>query len=99
MEYPEEVWNQDASQNDRGDDPGSESLDDPVNLPGPATNSTEGNEIGSGGEASNPVINDAYKRIWSQTVLAASILAGLLAEPWYLTKIALGNRISIELIL
>ena len=65
MQDAEEVWNQKACKDERRDDPRGEALDEPVDLPGPALDAAEGDEVGSGGEAPNPVKDDADKRIRS----------------------------------
>ena len=65
MENAEDVRDEDVCENDGGDDPCGEALDEPVDLPRPALDSTEGDEVGGGGEAANPVIDDADKRIGS----------------------------------
>ena len=53
----------------RGDEPGGDALDDPVDLPRPALDAAEGDEVRGGAEAADPVEYDAKKRIWSQVVL------------------------------
>lgn len=64
-----EVGHEDISENHRSDDPGGKALDEPVDLPRPALDGAEGNEVGGGGEAADPVINDADKRIGSHAGL------------------------------
>ena len=44
-------------------------LNEPVDLPRPALDSAKGNEVGGGGEAANPVIKNADKRIRSHIAL------------------------------
>src|SRR5207248_1831401 len=61
----EDVWDEDVGEDDRRDDPCGEALDEPVNLPRPALDAAEGDEVGGGGETSNPVKDNAEKRIWS----------------------------------
>ena len=63
MEDAEEIGDEKAGEDDWCDDPGGESLDEPVNLPRPALDAAEGDEVGGGGETSNPVEDDAEKRI------------------------------------
>ena len=69
-EDAEEVRDEEGGEDERGDDPGGEALDEPVDLPGPALDSAEGDEVGGGGEAADPVIDDADERIWSHESLA-----------------------------
>ena len=59
------VGNEDVSEDDGRDDPGGKALDEPVDLPRPALDGAEGNEVSGGGEAADPVIDDADKRIGS----------------------------------
>ncbi len=61
----EEIWDEDGAEDDRRDDPCGEALDEPVDLPRPALDAAEGDEVGGGGETSNPVKDDAEKRIRS----------------------------------
>ena len=66
MHDAREVGNEDDGENRRGDDPGGETLDDPVDLPRPALDAAEGDEVGGGAEAAYPVEDNAEKRIRSQ---------------------------------
>ncbi len=61
----EEVRDEDAGEEGGGDDPGGETLDEPVDLPRPALDAAEGDEVCGGGETADPVIDDADKRIRS----------------------------------
>ena len=65
VENAEEVWDEDPCEDDWRDDPCGETLNEPVDLPRPALDAAERDEVGGGGEASNPVKDDAKKRIWS----------------------------------
>ncbi len=60
-----EVRDEDAGEEGGGDDPGGEALDEPVDLPRPALDAAEGDEVGCGGETADPVKDDADKRIRS----------------------------------
>ena len=55
----DEVGNEDEGEDERGDDPCGEALDDPVDLPRPAPDATEGDEVRGGGETADPVEDDA----------------------------------------
>jgi hypothetical protein len=59
------VRNEEEGHHGRGDDPGGEALDDPVDLPGPALDLAEWDEVGGGGEAPDQVVDDAEKEIGS----------------------------------
>jgi len=65
VEDAEDVGDEQPGEDDGRDDPCGEALDEPVNLPRPALDAAEGDEVGGGGETSNPVKDDAEKRIWS----------------------------------
>ena len=68
-----QMGDEDAGQQGGRDDPGGEALDDPVDLPGPALDLAEGDEVGGGGEAADQVVDDAEKRIGSHN---ASLMRG-----------------------
>ena len=68
------MGNEDAREDDWRDDPGGEALNEPVDLPGPALDASEGNEVRSGGKATDPVIDDADKWIWSHAVLVGILM-------------------------
>ena len=55
----DDVGDEDEGEDERGDDPRGETLDEPVDLPRPAPDATEGDEVGGGGETADPVIDDA----------------------------------------
>ena len=55
----DDVGDEDEGEGERGDDPRGETLDEPVDLPRPTPDATEGDEVGGGGEAADPVIDDA----------------------------------------
>ena len=57
------IGDEDAGQQGGRDDPCGEALDDPVDLPGPALDLAEGDEVGGGGEASDQVVDDSDERI------------------------------------
>ena len=61
-----EVGDEDVGEDEGRDDPGGESLDDPVDLPRPTLDAAEWDEVSGGAEAANPVEDDAKKRIRSQ---------------------------------
>ena len=61
----EEVGDEDRAEDDGGDDPCGEALNEPVDLPRPALDAAEGDEVGGGGETPDPVIDDADERIRS----------------------------------
>jgi len=61
----EDVRNEDTGEYDGGDDPSGEALDKPVDLPGPALDSAERDEICGGGQTADPVKDDADKRVGS----------------------------------
>ena len=63
-----DVGNENVGKDERRDDPSGESLDEPVDLPRPALDSAEGDEVCGGSEAADPVIDDADKRIGSHAV-------------------------------
>ena len=65
VEDGRDVGNEDIGEDDRRYDPRGEALDEPVDLPRPALDAAEWDEIGGGGKASNPVEDDAKKRVWS----------------------------------
>jgi len=65
-EDAEEVWDEEAGEYDGRDDPRGEALDKPVDLPRPTLDGAEGDEVGGGGEAADPVKDDADERIRSQ---------------------------------
>jgi hypothetical protein len=56
LEDAGEVWNEQAGENDRCDDSGGKALDKPVDLPGPALDAAEREEIRRGREAPDPVV-------------------------------------------
>ncbi len=58
-EDAEEVGDEEAAEDEGRDDPGGEALDEPVDLPRPALDAAEGDEVGGRGEAADPVIDDA----------------------------------------
>jgi len=60
-----EVGDEDRAEDNRRDDPCGEALDEPVDLPRPALDAAKGDEVGGGGETSNPMIDNADKRIRS----------------------------------
>jgi hypothetical protein len=62
----QEVGDKDAGEQRGRDDPCGEALDDPVDLPRPALDAAEWDEVGGGAEAADPVEDDAEKRIGSQ---------------------------------
>jgi hypothetical protein len=62
----EEVRNKKAGENERGDNPRGKTLDEPIDLPRPSLDASEGDEIGSRGKAADPVVDDADEWIWSQ---------------------------------
>ena len=66
MQDAGEVGDEDVGEHGRGDDPRGEALDDPVDLPRPALDAAEGDEVGGGAEAADPVEDDAEKWIRSQ---------------------------------
>src|ERR1700733_1051673 len=66
MDDTEEIGDEDGAEKGGRDDPRGEALDEPVDLPRPALDAAEGDEVGGGGETSDPVIDDADKRIRSQ---------------------------------
>lgn len=88
-----EVGHEDVGEDDGRDDPGGKALDEPVDLPRPALDGAEGDEVGGGGEAADPVINDADKRIGSHAGLVdgAMIVMVLCRVLSYLTRFALGK--------
>jgi len=55
----DEVGNKDEGEDQWGDDPCGEALDEPVDLPRPTSDATEGNEVGGGGETADPVVDNA----------------------------------------
>ena len=59
MKDAEEVRDEDGGEDDGRDDPCGEALDDPVDLPRPAPDATEGDEVRGGGETADPVEDDA----------------------------------------
>ena len=61
-----DMRDEDARQQRRRDDPRGKALDEPVDLPRPALDLAEGDEVGSGAEAADPMEDDAKKRIRSQ---------------------------------
>src|SRR5665213_745003 len=89
----EDVGHEDVGEDDGRDDPSGEALDEPVDLPRPALDGAEGNEVSSGGEAADPVINDADKRIGSHAGLVdgAMIVIMLCRVLSYLTGFAWGK--------
>ncbi len=88
-----QVGDEDVGEDYRCDDPGGEALNEPVNLPRPAFDGAEGNKVGGGGEAADPVINDADKRIGTHAGLVdgAMIVTVLCRVLSYLTGFALGK--------
>ena len=65
VEDAEEIRDEEGGEDDWRDDPGGEALDKPVDLPRPALDAAEGDEVGGGGETADPVIDDADERIGS----------------------------------
>jgi len=65
VEDSEGVGDEDPGEDDGCDDPCGEALDEPIDLPRPALDAAEGDEIGGGGESSDPVKDDTKKRIRS----------------------------------
>ena len=65
VEDAEDVGDEYVCKDDGCNNPCGEALDEPINLPRPALDAAEGDEVGGGGETSNPVKDDAKKRIWS----------------------------------
>ena len=65
MEDSEGVGDEDPCEYDGREDPRGEALDEPIDLPRPALDAAEGDEISGGGESSDPVKDDAKKRIRS----------------------------------
>ena len=61
-----QVGDEEAGEQGGRDDPGGEALDDPVDLPRPTLDAAEGDEVGGGAEAADPVEDNAEKRIGSQ---------------------------------
>ncbi len=68
VEDAEEIGDEEGAEDERSDDPGGEALDEPVDLPRPALDAAEGDEVGGGGEAADPVEDDAEKRIWTHAL-------------------------------
>ena len=60
-----DVGNEDPCENDGRYDPRGETLDEPIDLPRPALDAAEGDEVRGGGKASNPMKDDAKKGVWS----------------------------------
>jgi hypothetical protein len=69
-----EMGDEQAGEDGRGDDPGGEALDDPVDLPRPALDAAEGDKVGGGAEAADPMEDYAEKRIGSQDASLVPIL-------------------------
>src|SRR5665213_366098 len=88
-----EVWYEDVGEDYGRDDPGSKALHEPVDLPRPTLDGAEGNKVCGGGEAADPVIDDADKRIGSHAGLVdgAMIVMMLCRVLSYLTGFALGK--------
>ena len=55
----DELRDEDEGEDEWGDNPCGEALDDPVDLPRPAPDATEGDEVRGGGETADPVEDDA----------------------------------------
>ena len=72
MKNVEEMGDQQKRQYHRSDEPGGNALDDPVNFPGPALDSTKWNEIAGRSEATDPVIENANKRVRTHIHLGSS---------------------------
>ena len=90
----DEVGNEDEGEDEWGDDPCGEALDDPIDLPRPAPDATEGDEVGGGGETAYPVVDNAEKRIWSHVASLRSVIMILQCELSYLSGVALRNGIE-----
>lgn len=88
-----EVGDEDVGEDYGRDYPGGEALNEPVDLPRPALDGAEGDEVRGGGETADPVINDADKRIGSHAGLVdgAMIMIVLCRVLSYLTGFALGK--------
>jgi hypothetical protein len=65
VEDGRDVRHKDICEDDWRYDPRGEALNEPVDLPRPTLDAAEGDEVGGGGKASNPVEDDAKKRVWS----------------------------------
>jgi hypothetical protein len=81
MENLENPWHEQSGDKGRSEQPRSHALDDPVNLPRPALDSTEGDEVAGGGEAAQPMKDDAQKRIRTHAHLGDLERAGTVAQP------------------
>ena len=87
----DDVGDEDEGEAEWGDDPCGEALDEPVDLPRPAPDATEGDEVSGGGETAYPVKDDSQKRIWSHVTSQRSVIMILQREPWYLSGDELRN--------
>jgi hypothetical protein len=96
VEDAEEIRDEESSQHDRRDEPRRNSLDEPVDLPGPSLDPAKGNKVGSGGEAAEPVIEYADKRIGSHVCLVRKS-CWMARDPCYRTGMRKGKYIPIEL--
>ena len=64
-----EVRDEDGGDEGGGEDPGGEALDDPVDLPAPALDAAERDEVCGGGEAADPVVDNADEGVGSHEAL------------------------------
>ncbi len=65
------MWDQQQGQHHGGDEPRSDALDNPVNFPGPTLDSPKRDEIAGGGEAADPVIDNANEWVRTHTHLSS----------------------------
>ena len=65
VEDGEEMGDEDIGEEGGSDEPRGDALDEPVDLPRPTLDATEGDEVGGGGETADPVKDDADEWIWS----------------------------------
>ena len=93
----EEVGDEEGGEDDGGDDPCGEALDEPVDLPRPAPDAAEGNEVGGGCETADPVKDDSEKRIWPHVTSQHSVIMILRREPSYLSVVRCGMRLNFAL--
>ena len=67
-EHVPQVRHQQRRHEERRDDPGGESLHDPIDLKRPALDAAKRDKVGGRGEAADPVIDDAEKGVCTQAL-------------------------------
>jgi hypothetical protein len=73
MEDAEQVRHKEECERHGCDEPGSNTLDDPKNLPGPALDPSKWDEVAGRCQTAYPVVNNANKGVWTHAHLDCDI--------------------------